>query len=377
MDTEREAEGNESRVKVLALCSFPLEAAATRFRLHQFVGPLRERSIDLTISPFLTSEQFKGLYKSGNLLSKLYGMGTSLVKRLAETLSSGRYDVVLVQREAMLFGPGIFEWIYANIGRRPLVLDLDDATYVRYISPTYGKIGSALKFFGKTDNLIRRSSAVICGNRFIAEHVKALGGNATVVPTIVDQEIFAPVDSHRKRVTIGWIGTHSTFPFLAKLLPVLDKLSCSYDFDLKVVGAGNEQITTSNITTQCLDWNLEREPEDFRSLDIGLYPIFPEGAANNEWIKGKSGFKAVQYMACGVPFVMSPVGVCAEIGEPGVTHFNAETDEDWYNSLSKLLSQLEVRSAMSRSARLYSLEHFGLEKHADKIAKALTSVSHR
>ena len=372
------SESNEDhRIRVLAVCAFPVEAAATRFRLKQFVEPLRKRNIDLTIRPFLTSEQFKTLYEGGNVLAKLFGMSRSVFKRVRETFSIRRYDVVLIQREAMLFGPGIFEWIYANVGRRPTVLDLDDATYVRYVSPTYGKIGSALKFFGKTDNIIRRSSAVLCGNSFIADHVAEIGGRKpVVVPTIVDQEIFAPKDSHGSRVTMGWIGTHSTFPFLAKLLPVIDRLSSSFDFDLKIVGGG-DQPTTSNTKVDLLEWDLEREPEDFRSLDIGLYPIFPEGAANDEWLKGKSGFKAIQYMACGVPFVMSPVGVCAQLGEPGITHFNAESEEDWYNSLSKLLAEPTLRSTMGRSARKYSLEHFGLEQQANKIAEVLVSVSQR
>jgi len=366
-------------MRVLAVCSYPIEAAATRFRIQQFVDPLRKRNIELTVSPFLTSEQFKTLYKSGNVPTKLYGVAKSVLKRTGESFSIRHYDVVLIQREAMLFGPGLFEWIYSKLGGRPLVLDLDDATYVRYVSPTYGKIGSALKFFGKTDNLIRRSAAVLCGNQFIAEHVDGLGaGKSVVVPTIVDQEIFAPEESTTQRVTIGWIGTHSTFPFLTKILPMIDKLSLQFDFDLKIIGGGDGQrISTSNIKVQQLDWNLQREPKDFSSLNIGLYPIFPEGAANDEWIRGKSGFKAVQYMACGVPFVMSPVGVCAQIGEPGRTHFNAQSEEDWYNSLNKLLSDPELRSEMGRSARQYSLAHFGLDQQADKIAEVLNSVAHQ
>lgn len=364
-------------IRVLAVCSYPKEAAATRFRLQQFVEPLRQRNIELTISPFLTSEQFKSLYKSGSIPAKMLGMVRSVLRRVGESLSVGKYDLVLVQREAMLFGPGVFEWLYSKIGRKPLVLDLDDATYVRYVSPTYGKIGSWLKFFGKTDNLIRRSSAVLCGNAFIADHVTSVGGKPIVIPTVVNQEIFKPKASSRERMTMGWIGTHSTFPFLAKIMPVLDKLSGTFDFDLKIVGAGDQKLSAPKIRFQWLDWDLAREPDDFASLDIGLYPIFPEGAANNEWIKGKSGFKAIQYMACGVPFVMSPVGVCGEIGEPGSTHFNAETEEDWYNSLSQLLSDQDLRRRMSGSARKFSLEHFGIDQQAEKIADTLTSVAHR
>ena len=363
------AEQIEPPLQVLAVCAFPVEAAATRFRLAQFTEPLKHRGIELTISPFLTSEQFVDLYRGGNTLSKVAGMAASVIRRLTESLSIRCYDVILVQREAMIFGPGVFEWLYSKIGHKRLVLDLDDATYVRYVSPTYGRLGSALKFFGKTDNLIRRSAMVICGNRFIAEYVSANGGSPVVIPTVVDTELFKPRSDPKGsgRLTVGWIGTHSTFPFLAKLFPVIERLSERFDFDLK----------SEKVNFKAVEWSLDREPEDFSSLDIGLYPIFPEGAASDEWIKGKSGFKAVQYMAAGVPFVMSPVGVCAEIGDPRTTHFNAATDEDWYTSLDMLLAKPQLRFDMGQAGRQYSVQNFDVDQQADTLADVLKSVATR
>jgi glycosyltransferase involved in cell wall biosynthesis len=373
------AEQIEPPLRVLAVCAFPVEAAATRFRLAQFIDPLKHHGIELTISPFLTSEQFADLYRGGKALFKIAGMAASVIKRLAETLSVRRYDLILVQREAMIFGPGVFEWLYSKVGHKRLVLDLDDATYVRYVSPTYGRMGSSLKFFGKTDNLIRRSAKVICGNRFIGEYVSANGGSPIIVPTVVDTELFKPrSDPNRSGLlTVGWIGTHSTFPFLAKLFPVLERLSERFDFELKIVGAGNVDLKSEKINFRAVEWSLDREPEDFSSLDIGLYPIFPEGAASDEWIKGKSGFKAVQYMAVGVPFVMSPVGVCGEIGHPGATHLNAATNEDWYTSLDMLLANPQLRSAMGEAGRQYSVQNFGVDQQASTLADVLKSVASR
>ncbi len=45
-------------MRVLGLASYPVEAAATRYRLEQFVAPLAERGIELTIKPFLDSSLF-------------------------------------------------------------------------------------------------------------------------------------------------------------------------------------------------------------------------------------------------------------------------------------------------------------------------------
>jgi glycosyltransferase involved in cell wall biosynthesis len=361
-------------MRVLALCSYPVEAAATRFRVAQFVGLLGDSGVSVDIKPFLDSGGFKSLYSSGTSASKLRNLLTGMIERAGLSVKTGSYDLLFVQREAMPVGPGVFEWVYSRRGRLPMVLDLDDATYVKYVSPTYGRLGSALKFFGKTDKLIDRSEVVICGNRFIAEHVEGRGKRAVVIPTIVDTDVFKPAERPNGVPVIGWIGTHSTFPFLEKLFPVLTELARRHRFVLKIVGAGREKVEVEGVKVLNLPWSLDREVEDFQSLDIGLYPIDTAGSLDTAWLAGKSGFKAIQYLAVGVPFVMTPVGVCGEIGEPGKTHFNASTDEDWYNTLDKLLSDADLRAGMGRKGRAHSLAHYRLETHAETLAGVLREV---
>ncbi|MGC2237483.1 MAG: glycosyltransferase family 4 protein [Pyrinomonadaceae bacterium] len=361
-------------MNVLGLSSYPIEAAATRCRMVQFVEPLAERKIDLTVSPFLDSRKFADFYTPGKFFRKAFGIGQPVFRRLAESFRVRKFDLLFVQREAMFFGPAFFENLYRKIGNLPLVLDLDDATYVGYESPTYGKLGSFLKFFGKTDNLIRQASVVTCGNRFIAEYVREKGTEAVIIPTVVDTEIFRPSEKTNKIPVIGWIGTHSTFPFVESIFPVLQRLAQKHEFVLKIVGAGREKVEIDGVKIENPNWNLEREVSDFRSLDIGLYPVKTSGSASSEWLLGKSGFKAIQYMAVGVPFVMSPVGVCAEIGEPDETHFAAESDEQWYKSLDKLLSDAKLREQMGASGRRHSLARYTVPAQADILAETFHGI---
>ena len=149
-------------MRVLGVCSYPIEAAATRFRLEQYVDPLREHGIELSVRPFLGSSEFVGLYRNSGFGRLILPTAQSVFQRFRDVFSSGSYDLLFVQREAMPFGPAVFEWIFRKIGRLPIVLDLDDATYVSYVSPRFGKLGSTLKFFGKTDGLIRAASVVVC-----------------------------------------------------------------------------------------------------------------------------------------------------------------------------------------------------------------------
>src|SRR2546422_1441258 len=113
-------------MKVLALASYPVEAAATRYRLEQFVGPLAERGITLTILPFVDSKLFARLYRRDAIPRTAIGLIWSTLLRLRDTLAAREADVVLVQREAMLFGPPVIEWLTTRAVKRPMVLDLDD-----------------------------------------------------------------------------------------------------------------------------------------------------------------------------------------------------------------------------------------------------------
>lgn len=362
-------------MRVLALCSYPLEAACTRYRLIQYIEPLAEKGIELTVIPFLGKDEFSGLYKPGGKFRKAGQLLDSAGKRFFDSITARNFDAVLVQREAMLFGPPIFEWLSKTIGRCPLILDLDDATYIRYISPTYGRLGSALKFFGKTDKLIDWSAAVICGNRFIAEYVEQRNKKAVVVPTVVDTDKFFPWEKREVTIpVIGWIGTHSTFPFLETLFPVFSTLAKKYDFILKIVGAGKTGIDIKGVRVENLEWSLEREIEDFQSLDIGLYPMQTNDFVSNEWLMGKSGFKAIQYMSVGVPFVVTPVGITMEIGIKNKTHFTAENNNQWYEKLAVLLESSKTRQQMGKNGRNFALENYTVALQTEIIARTLEGV---
>ncbi len=322
-------------LKVIALASYPAEAAATRLSGSlQFIGPLAERGIAVDFRALLTGRQFDELYQRRRIARTAVTLFASMVRRCRDMIIARDADVVLVQREAMLFGPPVFEYILARLLRKPLVLDLDDATYVPYASPTYGRVAGFLKCFRKTDDMIRWSRVVICGNRAIADHAANLGAATVVIPTVVDTDRFRPPESraHSDPLVLGWIGSHSSFRYLASIFPALERLARSRRYRLLIVGSGRDEVKLPGVEVVCRPWKISREVADFQDIDIGLYPIVEEA-----WSAGKSGLKAVQYMSMGIPYVVSSVGVCAELGEVGTTHWSASTPDECHDALARLL----------------------------------------
>jgi glycosyltransferase involved in cell wall biosynthesis len=365
-------------MKVLGLSSYPVEAACARYRMEQFVGPLAERGITLTTRAFLDSQLFVQLYRREAFIRTAIGLFKPALLRLRDVVTASQADVVMVQREAMVFGPPLVEWLVTHACKRPMVLDLDDATYVSYTSPTYGSLGRTLKWFSKTDDLIRWAAIATCGNRAIAEYVSSQGTAARVIPTVVDTEVFRPAAgrSEDTPVVLGWIGTHSTFPYLESVFPVLEELAKTHRFRLRVVGAGKDEIRIPGVEVENVPWKLEREIQDFQSIDIGLYPI-DSAVYSGKWAAGKSGFKAVQYMAVGIPYVATPAGGSAEIGEAGTTHFFASTSDEWRDALKELIVDSDKRKWMGAAGRRHVTEHYALPAQADKLAAALREAAQK
>src|SRR6478735_9192344 len=175
------------RIRMLALASYPVEAASSRYRIVQFIEPLARRGIDVTFSPFLDTPLFDALYRPGLLLRRLPRLVLRTLGRPGVLFAAARADVVFVQREAMLFGPPILEWIIARVLRRPMIVDLDDATWIAYTSPVYGRLATWLKWPSKTDRLIRWARSVTCGSPAIAAYAKG-----RLIPTVVDTRRFRP-----------------------------------------------------------------------------------------------------------------------------------------------------------------------------------------
>jgi len=358
------------RIRVLALATYPVAAASTRYRIAQFIEPLRRRQIDIEFASQLDDELFASLYKPRQLRRRLPRLAARTAAHLLDAFRSLEADAVFIQREAMLFGPPLIEWLMTR--RLPMILDLDDATWMSFPSPVYGRLASVLKHPSKTNQLIDWASRVTCGSPNIARYVQSRGGRAVVIPTVVDTAKFRPRDGRcgGDVMTIGWIGTHTTYPFLRTLFPLFERLARECPFRLLVVGSGEDRIDIPGLEVINRPWQLDREIADFQSIDIGVYPL-----GSDEWSLYKAGFKAVQYMAFALPFVMTPAGVCATIGTSGRTHLTADSGDAWYRALKMLLTDETLRQNIGAAGRDHAVQNYDLEGAATTLASVITEVT--
>jgi hypothetical protein len=160
--------------------------------------------------------------------------------------------------------------------------------------------------------------------------------------------------------------------YLRRIFPALESAAEVRPFRLLVIGSGQQRLRLAGIEVIQRDWSQEREVSDFQEIDIGLYPI-----DNDEWGRGKSALKSVQYMMTGIPHIASPVGEVANLGRPGHTHLTAETLEEWAATLTRLVSSGLERRSIGQHGRVYAVEHRSLSVAQDALTSILTGLALR
>jgi glycosyltransferase involved in cell wall biosynthesis len=361
-----------SRLRVLALSPVPYEGAGCRFRLAQYQPHLASRGIDLTIEPFYDRRLFELVYKPGHHVSKAVHFLRQAAGRAAVLLSRRRPDVVLIYREAFPIGPPFLEAALAAL-RIPLVYDFDDAVFLENTSEA-NRYVAALKCPWKTGAIIRRSDQVMAGNEYLASYARRYHAAVHVVPTSVDVTVFTPrgdaagVDS---AAVVGWIGTPTTAAYLAPLAPVLQAVARRHDFTFRVSGTSSP-FTCSGVRVENVSWSLEREVELFGTCQVGVYPL-----RDDEWAQGKCGFKAIQFMACGVPVVAAAVGVNREIIRDGVNGFLATTSAEWELKLTRLLGDADLRRRIGAAGRRTVEERYSVQVNAPRVADVIRQAAAR
>lgn len=358
------------RLNLLVLSPMPEEGAGCRFRIAQFIPYLHAHGFDVTLSPLLTTEFFRLVHKPGRLLQKSVGFAGLAMKRLWSLRRVPQYDVVFIYREIFPIGPAALEWLLSLPGFPPIIFDFDDAIFLPSVSEA-NRLIAALKAPGKVATIVRRSTHVIAGNEFLAAYARRFNPAVSIIPTCVDTTRFTPRDPQSAPAdspggpVVGWIGSPTTADYIKGLAGVLETVARRHPFVLRVSGTG-EPVAMPGVVVDNRAWALADEIELFRTCDIGVYPL-----ADDEWSRGKCGFKAIEFMACGVPVVAAAVGVNREIIEDGVNGFLATTDDEWERKLGRLIAEPALRARFAQEGRRTIEERYSLHVNAPRLAEVV------
>lgn len=309
-------------------------APSQRFRFEQYLTTL-ELDFDIKQASFWSEKSWLSLYTNTNLLVKLVNFITAFFNRFFLLFSASKYDYIFIHRESTPVGPPIIEFILAKVLRKKIIYDFDDAIWIHNVSEK-NKSVKYLKANWKVKYICKWSYKVSCGNAFLASYALQYNNQVIVVPTTIDLSYHALKPQQNKQVTIGWTGTHSTMKHLELIVPIIAQLEKKFNFTFLVISDKAPSFKLKSL--QFIPWNKTTEIEDLNKIDIGIMPLY-----DSEWEKGKCGFKGLQYMALGIPTVMSAVGVNNEIITTNENGFLPKGELEWEQTLSKLLQSKALR----------------------------------
>lgn len=324
---------------------------SARFRVRQYIAPLANLGIEINELPCRFQK-----YPPEHILARPVWLGALLAEQAVNLMKTRSYDVVLLQREIVSKLITYERWLGENV-----LLDVDDAFFLF----RGGHIG---------EYIAKRASVVVCGNGYLADNFSKWNPRVHVIPTAVDTEAYRPRDQSRDdhKPTIGWIGTSSNLHELMAVEGALGKaLEAFPKAKLRVVCDVFPKFTyLKSRQLEYIEWSEAKEICAIQGMDIGIMPL-----QDSAWARGKCAFKMLQYMACGLPSVVSPVGMNQEVLGAGKFSLAARTENEWADALVWLLGDRDARHSMGVQAREVAESKFSLRVLAPHVAAAIREVS--
>lgn len=348
-------------LEVLALTS-GRNVPSSRFRVRQHIAELRRHGVAVremlpTVDIYADLPGPLGHGRARRFLPPLYAAWAiyRLLGRLPGVAHSRNAKLVWLERELQ---PGLptFEPL---IGK-PLVFDVDDAIWLK--KPA----GSAL-----ARSIARRADAIIAGNTYIADWFSACHQRLHIIPTAVDLRAFEtsalPPRSPQTPCVIGWIGTSSNFPYLYAIEKGLQRFLKNHA-DARLCIVADRPPAFACIPSRQLrfiPWRPQIETSALRSFTVGIMPL-----RDDEWSRGKCAFKMLQYMAAGLPVIVSPVGMNLEVMvRLEGCGLLAQNDHQWTEALDFLYHNPDLVAAWGAKGRAVVRQHYSTPVIAAQLAE--------
>lgn len=361
-------------MKIVLFGNAPDKIAAIRYRVVKFARMLEAEGRRCVICLPSSTAAYETWYEGKPAWRKLLYLCAVLVRRLAQVRHVIGADAVFFRGPLLPYGPPFIEGLIRLLNPR-MIFDIDDAIW----EPPAHVDSPMLRFvdFGWTRKMCRMCRHAVVGNAYLERQVREWlpdGGRdpdrVTIIPTCVDMEVHQPQKQHsdKRPVVLGWTGLSDNLGYLKPIELALQELARERGVTMHV--ASGKPYALEGVSVENEHWRKEGEAAYLLAADIGLMPL-----GSTRRAEGKCAFKALQYMAVGVPVVLSPVGMNATAVEDGVHGFHASTLEEWKDRLGRLIDDPALRQRMGAAAREHVARQYSHEANYPAFRRVIETVA--
>ncbi len=305
----------DNPLSLLCVVEDPTISPSSRLRIFQHLDALKAEGISVEV-----------------VLQPKRGESWSYLLKKARTVDAVLWQKVLISQWDVLRLRG---------AAKRLIFDIDDAVWMgkkNHVPYRSGKQSRRFGFFMKFVD------GAICGSPLLEEMIKKVSPKVQthLIPTSVPELPFKDHRDMESPSVVIWIGMGAN---VAQVEAIEDELSAAHTahpFLLRIVSDRPPKFRGFT-SWEFIEWSESSEYEDIADADIGIMPLVDDG-----FTRGKCAYKALQYMACGLPVVASDVGVNRKwIEETGAGL--VVQPGGWSSALTALLSNPEKRRSIGRS----------------------------
>jgi glycosyltransferase involved in cell wall biosynthesis len=320
---------------------------SARFRVRQLIPEFTRQQLNLTEYPAI-----HGSYPPAEKLKRPLWLSAALYSRYGQLRKARIADLCILQREFISTLPTI-----EALSHGPRILDVDDSIWLY-------RRGMA------ADNLGRLADHIVCGNNFLADYFTRFGKPVTIIPTAVDTVKFHPVGKPEGgRRVIGWSGTFGGYEYFRGIEQELGRLLAAHpDWTLRIVSDRPPPFTAIPAgQLEYIPWSTENEASSIAGMDIGLMPL-----DDTLWSRGKCSYKMLLYMACGVPVVVSDVGMNYDILRMAPVGLGVTAN--WVEAIAALMTDAGLRKQFGSNGRTLVEQRFSLSHVGQQWAQVISTL---
>ena len=355
--------------KICIVCPYPQGVAPSqRLKFEQYYQTFGDHGWEVHVFPFQTRRFWDIVYQKNRIIEKIIWTLFGYWNRIKLLFQLRKFDIVYIHLFVTPFGSPVLEWLYVVIAKG-IVYDIDDLVYMGSTSESNQWI-SKLKGKQKPIFLMKRANYVVTTTPYLVDFCSKYNDRVIGIPPSLDQNLIYPmIKMESDRLVIGWSGSHSTLKYLAIAEVALRRIASKYEIDFLVFG--DQDYTLDGVNVIAKSWDVSEENRIFNMIDIAIYPQEKE-----IWSEGKYGGKMIQYLAAGLPMVISNsnslIPKVLKNNENAIIVDNST--EEWEVAIELLIQDVELRNKISKNARSLFLEKFSMEANKHLYLKVLSAT---
>lgn len=320
-------------------CTYSTFDPASRFRFILYRRHFQRAGWRALIRPNIPPRPFPRPFRKQPWKSRYKRLLRWLreIARRRDLHDAASVDVVFVSRDTLDWD---IAWEQALIQNNPRVLyDFDDAIY-------FGEQGPQVRW------MCENALWVTAGNAYLADHARQFTDRVTVLPTVVDTDRYIVRDRAGPRtgpMRVGWLG--SGLSIKTTLFPhweALGRIQRTLGFEFVIISRPRPRPPSGDLQWRWIPWSPRVEERISEHIEIGLMPLVDE-----PFQRHKCATKLLQYMAGGLPFVATPLGVNGEIIASSGAGYAARSENEWAEAIGALIRDPIRRHEMGRDGRRF------------------------